>query len=210
GAEGQRIYQITRANMDTALPNIHHDGKGEIEAALQAGMNVITHTDSVSVPGWSGGGYIILDPEDNAGAYKISGGVDGGYLIILGFMMIAAMMIIVAFAFIAGPIGWMAAAMFVGSELLLFFQALEFGSLILDVANSDCSSDEKYRIIKQAIFLLTIELILSIFFRVKIENASEVWREETYEILEVIGIGGSFGVLSELAEELNTPDVICQ
>jgi hypothetical protein len=81
GAEGQRIYQITQANMDTALPYINHDGKSEIQAALQAGMMVITHTDSVSVPGWTGGGYIILDPEDLTGAYKISGGLDGGLLI---------------------------------------------------------------------------------------------------------------------------------
>jgi hypothetical protein len=76
--KGQRIYQITQANMDTALPNIHHDGKGEIAAALQAGMTVTTHTDSISVPGWAGAGYIILDPEDNTGAYKISGGTNGG------------------------------------------------------------------------------------------------------------------------------------
>jgi hypothetical protein len=84
GAEGQRIYQITQANMDTALPYINHDGKSEIQAALQAGMMVITHTDSVSVPGWTGGGYIILDPEDLTGAYKISGGLDGGVFAAIG------------------------------------------------------------------------------------------------------------------------------
>jgi hypothetical protein len=78
GAEGQRIYQISQANMDTALPNIHHDGKDDIEAALQAGMTVITHTGSVHVSGWMGAGYIILDSEDNTGAYKISGGMNGG------------------------------------------------------------------------------------------------------------------------------------
>jgi hypothetical protein len=86
-AEGQRTYQITQVNMDTALPNIHHDGKSEIQAALQAGMTAITHTDSVSVHGWTGAGYIILDSEDNTGAYKISGGLDGGlaYVKAVGF-----------------------------------------------------------------------------------------------------------------------------
>jgi hypothetical protein len=64
-------------------------------------MMVITHTDSVSVPGWTGGGHIILDPEDLTGAYKISGGLDGGLLILLG-MMLAFLAVAVLF-FIATP-----------------------------------------------------------------------------------------------------------
>ncbi len=41
---------------------------------------MITHTDAVSVPGWTGAGYIIIDPETETetetgdGAYLISGG----------------------------------------------------------------------------------------------------------------------------------------
>ncbi|MCU7849531.1 MAG: hypothetical protein KZQ89_16380 [Candidatus Thiodiazotropha sp. (ex Lucinoma kastoroae)] len=79
-SEGQRIYQITQANMTTVLQNIHHDEgtMNEIRASLNAGKEVITHSSSVSVPGWSGAGYIILDPETGAGSYKISGGSNGG------------------------------------------------------------------------------------------------------------------------------------
>ncbi len=33
-----------------------------------------THTSSVSVPGWSGVGYIVIDPKSGDGAYVISGG----------------------------------------------------------------------------------------------------------------------------------------
>ncbi|MEW8288483.1 MAG: hypothetical protein AB2697_21085, partial [Candidatus Thiodiazotropha endolucinida] len=79
---GQRIYHITQANMAEALPNIHHhsDTMAEIKASLNAGKEVITHTDAVSVPGWSGAGYIILDTESGAGAYKITGGKNGGIL----------------------------------------------------------------------------------------------------------------------------------
>ena len=42
-----------------ALPNIHHDvdTMNEIRNALNAGKEVITRTDAVSVPGWSGAGY---------------------------------------------------------------------------------------------------------------------------------------------------------
>lgn len=76
---GQRIYQITQANMATMLPNIHHDqgSMDEIIASLNAEKEVLTHSDSISVPGWSGAGYIILDPETGAGAYKIAGGGNG-------------------------------------------------------------------------------------------------------------------------------------
>jgi len=44
------------------------------------GKEVITHTDAVSVPGWSGAGYIIFDPQTGSGAYKIGGGQNGSYL----------------------------------------------------------------------------------------------------------------------------------
>lgn len=71
-AQGQRIYQITPANQGTTLPNIHHhlDTMTEIRTALAAGLEVITHTDAVSIPGWSETGYIILDPGTGSGAFK--------------------------------------------------------------------------------------------------------------------------------------------
>ena len=91
---GQRIYNITQANQATTLPNIHHDvdTMNEIRNALNAGKEVITHTDSVSVPGWSGAGYIITDPDTGAGAYKIAGGGNGGFFdnIIFGLSMLFA------------------------------------------------------------------------------------------------------------------------
>ena len=37
-----------------------------------------THADNVSVPGWSGAGYIIIDPRTGEGGYYISGGSNGG------------------------------------------------------------------------------------------------------------------------------------
>jgi hypothetical protein len=78
---GQRIYQITNTNKATTLPNIHHDAgtMSDINNALNAGKIVITHTDSVSVPGWTGSGYIILDPTVGDGAYKIGGGMNGAF-----------------------------------------------------------------------------------------------------------------------------------
>jgi len=83
-AAGQRIYHITPANQAAILGNIHHDSDTmtEIRNALNAGKEVITHTDAVSVPGWTGAGYIITDADTGAGAFKIAGGGNGGWILI--------------------------------------------------------------------------------------------------------------------------------
>ncbi|MEW8000741.1 MAG: transglutaminase domain-containing protein [Candidatus Thiodiazotropha endolucinida] len=79
-SQGQRIYKITQSNISTTLANISHDWDtmDEISASLNAGKEVTTHTNAVSVPGWSGAGYIILDPDTGEGTYKIAGGKNGG------------------------------------------------------------------------------------------------------------------------------------
>ncbi len=78
--EGQRIYHITTANQAQALSNLHFDNliMDEIIQALAVGKEVISHTDNISVPGWTGAGYILFDPQKGDGAYKIAGGVNGG------------------------------------------------------------------------------------------------------------------------------------
>ena len=79
---GQRIYRITHANQATVLPLIQHDAStlNEIRSALAAGRVVITHTNSVSVLGWTGAGYVLLEPDIGSAAWKISGGANGGFM----------------------------------------------------------------------------------------------------------------------------------
>ena len=81
----------------------------EISNALNTGKEVITHTDDVNVPGWSGAGYIIYGPVTGDGAYKIGGGANGSNQEIEDhsgkiFMAIAAGVSGVAFAFLSGAI----------------------------------------------------------------------------------------------------------
>lgn len=80
--QGQRFYQVTQQNQARTLPNIHHDPStmDEIRNAVNTGKEVITHTDAISVSGWSGARYIIIDPITGNGAYKIAGGSNGGGL----------------------------------------------------------------------------------------------------------------------------------
>jgi len=138
---GQRIYHLTAANQANTLPNLHHDPEvlSEIQAALNAGKEVITHTDAISVPGWTGAGYIIFDAETGAGAYKISGGNDGSFLALLTGVArgaAAAAMIIAVFAAI--PLG--ALAVIALSILVLFFLLPVF--LIAVAIGNDVFSSE--------------------------------------------------------------------
>jgi len=74
----------------------------EIRASLTVGKTVITHTDAVSIPGgWSGAGYIILDPETNVGAWKIGGGLNGGVLAALLGALVNLLQIMVFLAVFA-------------------------------------------------------------------------------------------------------------
>lgn len=78
-AAGQRIYRITSGNQGAVLPLIHHNETTmrEIRKALAGGKEVFVHTDPISVPGWSGAGYIILDTNTGDGGYRIGGGFNG-------------------------------------------------------------------------------------------------------------------------------------
>ena len=68
----------------------------EIRAALAVGKEVIVHTDPISVPGWSGAGYVIFDAETGAGAWKIGGGGDGGFLDNYPSNLVSALLLLAA------------------------------------------------------------------------------------------------------------------
>jgi hypothetical protein len=85
-SQGQRIYTLNQQNQAyhasiVAGLGTDADTKSEITNALNAGMEVTVHQSEITANGWTGSGYIILDPESGAGAYKISGGANGGELI---------------------------------------------------------------------------------------------------------------------------------
>ena len=90
--QGQRIYQINQSNLNQVLPNLNLDQttEDEIEDAARVGYEVIVHTDPITVPGWTGAGYIILDPVTGLGAYKISGGSKRGVVYIVSCCVISS------------------------------------------------------------------------------------------------------------------------
>ncbi|WP_347486348.1 transglutaminase domain-containing protein [Vandammella animalimorsus] len=80
--EGQRIYTIDQKNRETALPalNIAGDVGAEIRSAIAADKEAFFHESRINAHGWSGYGYIIIDPETGSGAYLIEGKGSGGYV----------------------------------------------------------------------------------------------------------------------------------
>jgi transglutaminase-like putative cysteine protease len=129
-AGGQRIYHINQQNRTLALQNIHLDSQAmtEINSALDSGKEIVTHTDPVSVPGWSGAGYIIYDSATGEGAYKISGGANGGVFVggvgILGIFLVAMA-------------GVMSGAVVVAPFLLALVLSLALHLIILELIFND-------------------------------------------------------------------------
>jgi hypothetical protein len=81
-AQGQKIYTINQQNRTTALTALRLDSSAmsEINNALASGKEITAHTDPLIIAGYRGSGYAITDPVTGEGAYKISGGKNGGFL----------------------------------------------------------------------------------------------------------------------------------
>ena len=79
--QGQKIYRVTSDNSASVLPALMADTgvKTDISNAIAAGMQATVHESPITLGQWSGTGYIITDPETGSGAYRISGGANGGW-----------------------------------------------------------------------------------------------------------------------------------
>jgi len=79
--QGIPVYTITQSNINTVLPQlvVNDATKSDVINSVNAGKTVIIQKSNVSYTGWSGCGYIILNPDTGAGAYMISSGTSGSY-----------------------------------------------------------------------------------------------------------------------------------
>jgi hypothetical protein len=190
-AQGQRIYRITQANQASALPTIRHDQAtmDEIRAAVAVGKEVITHTDGVAVPGWTGAGYIVVDSETGIGVYKISGGANGGFLgsdapgLLYWFFVTVASLAIIS----VGAMFTLASVLIIPyllivivSSVLLTEIALNLVSLVMNAKQllSNCS-DNTF-----AIAVLSTLLVASVLIGIASAIASVAW-----PLVVAIGLG---------------------
>lgn len=88
-AQGQKIYRLSVANQAMhgsilASLQIGADVKRELANGLAAGKSVTVHDKDITIGNWTGCGYLIIDDVTGAGAFKISGGANGGVLDTVG------------------------------------------------------------------------------------------------------------------------------
>lgn len=118
---GQTIYQIDQSNIDVVLPKLKHSAMvlQDVKDGVAAGKVVTISESSINFKGWVGSGYTVLDKATGAGAYMISGGMNGGFLVALTIVVLAFGLLAILTAMTGGifPIilgligiyGWVAA-----------------------------------------------------------------------------------------------------
>jgi hypothetical protein len=81
--QGIPIYTINQSNINTILPQLQLNSEtiADIQNAVNAGKIVTVSQTNITYKGWTGYGYIIIDPATGAGAYMISGGLSGAQLV---------------------------------------------------------------------------------------------------------------------------------
>ena len=83
--QGQKIYTLNTTNQTSHAALLSQVklaplAMTEVQNALAIGKEVTVHQAPITLSGWTGSGYIIVDPTTGAGAYKISGGANGAAL----------------------------------------------------------------------------------------------------------------------------------
>lgn len=130
-SQGQKIYTIDKTNISTVLPLISHDSGtiSDIQNAVAAGKIVTVSQSKVTVNGWTGSGYIILDPTTGAGAYMIGGGADGGvitmppaYAILFGLAAILVLAMLFVSSFVLALVLFIGALILAGCGLANYTQ----------------------------------------------------------------------------------------
>lgn len=78
---GMPIYHITGANWGTYRGALQQpdDVFSDIDNAINAGLEVVIPQSQLTNQGWTGSGYIMLDPVSGAGDYRINGGASGSF-----------------------------------------------------------------------------------------------------------------------------------
>lgn len=99
--QGTPIYTINQTNIANIVPQLQIDGdvKADIQNAVNAGKEVTVSKSNINFNGWTGCGYIIIDPNTGAGAYMIAGGMNGAILLLCSLLpgcLLAATMLFMA------------------------------------------------------------------------------------------------------------------
>ncbi|MDI6734805.1 MAG: transglutaminase domain-containing protein [bacterium] len=81
--QGIPIHKIDSTNIDSILPQLQVSSNviTDIQNAVNAGLEVTIPERNIQYYDWEGVGYIIMDTDTGAAAYRISGGTDGAVIL---------------------------------------------------------------------------------------------------------------------------------
>lgn len=90
------VHQLSADNAAAVLPSLDLSAavKRDIENAVAAGKVVVVPQREFVKDGFTGVGYLVLDPETGAGAYLISGGIAGGSFLLSILLFLLALLLI--------------------------------------------------------------------------------------------------------------------
>jgi hypothetical protein len=82
-SQGQKVFTVTSQNVAAVLPQLtgqSQQTRADVQNAVNAGKEVTISQSKITYAGWSGAGYLVIDPQTGAGSYLIEGGANGGSL----------------------------------------------------------------------------------------------------------------------------------
>ena len=159
--QGIPIYTINKTNIDSVLPQLQLDSGTitDIRNAVNAGKIVTVSKTDITFNGWTGCGYIVIDPNTGSGAYMISGGLNGSWYPQNGWEWYTFF-----FVAIAGPIiaGFLIAVFFLA--IVTIFAALITGLTTLMVWLSAWATTVAVLLDEWAMLTLVTSLIAIVWY----------------------------------------------
>jgi hypothetical protein len=79
----QKTSPVYLQNIAAVLPQLSghsQQTRADVQNAVNAGKEVTISQAKITYSGWTGAGYVIIDPQTGAGSYLIEGGANGGNL----------------------------------------------------------------------------------------------------------------------------------
>jgi len=158
-AQGQKIYTITQKVyndnpniVSTALSAHSYDTQSKVQQALDAGYEVTIHERPITQSGWTGAGFISVDPATGAGAYTIEGGSNGGILGNWAKNGTAWTLIITMLAIFATFIGASGVVALIFILVSILFGFLNYWVFNLQRMEAGCGSDQSWASMISEIF----------------------------------------------------------
>ncbi len=134
--QGIPIYTVDQTNFSSILPKLQLDSGAiaDIKNAVNAGKEVTVPQTVVNLNGWTGCGYVIIDPNTGAGAYMISGGMSGGFLPMwIAVLLLAALIYSVSILLVA-------LALLILSFIALFYPVIVQYLLLVDLCGQEAAN----------------------------------------------------------------------